>query len=87
MFSPQQEAWENTDWTLSWSTETMDESNETLILPEIDAENPDNSSAPILMVDDEESDEMNQTFEVKLENWETEVIKQGDLWNDIQINK
>jgi hypothetical protein len=29
---------------------------------------------------------MDQTFEVQLENWQTEVVRQWDLWTDITID-
>jgi hypothetical protein len=37
-------------------------------LPEIDPENPENTSAPIVVSDEEESNEMDQTISVPLEN-------------------
>ena len=38
-------------------------------------------------LEDGEVDEMDQTVEVQLENGETEVIRQWDLWDAIQINQ
>jgi hypothetical protein len=29
---------------------------------------------------------LDQTFEVQLENWQTEVVRQWDLWTDITID-
>ena len=85
MFSPKQEAWENVEWDVSsWSIEEI--SWETLVLPEIDPENPENSWAPILVTEDWETDELDQTFEVQLENGETEVVRQWDLSDVIQID-
>ena len=82
MFSPKQEVGEDIQWddTITWSVA------ENLILPEIDPENPENSAAPILVTEDWEVDEMDQTFEVQLENWETELVRQWDLSDVIQIN-
>ena len=89
MFSPQQEAWEDTGWegtwdiqTITWDVEIVDE-----ILPEINPEEPEESAAPILVTEDWEIDEMDRTFEVQLENWETEIVRQWDLWDAIQINQ
>lgn len=57
------------------------------ILPEnIDSENPDDSQAPIVISQDEELDEMDQTLEVQLENWEKETITLWDLSDSLQIN-
>ena len=85
MFSPKQEASENNEWIDTWAVESLTWS-ENLILPEIDPENPDSTSAPIV-VTDEENDWMDETVQVQLENWETEVVRQWDLWDAIQINK
>ena len=93
MFNPQQEAWENTEDIDTWTVEeqTWDNSlsaeEEQIILPEIDAENPENSVAPILVTEEWEINEMDQTFEVQLENGETEVVRQWDLWDAIEINQ
>lgn len=86
MFSPKQEAWEDIQWNGvdSWAVEGI--ATENLVLPEIDPENPENSSAPILVTEDGELDEMDQTIEVQLENWETELVRQWDLSDVIQIN-
>ena len=91
MFAPTQEAWEET-WTDvdTWSVEnvgwenTIEESQ--VILPEIDSENPENTQAPILVTEEGEVNEMDQMVEVQLENWETELVRQWDLWDAIQIN-
>lgn len=83
MFAPQQSA-ENIEWAevnveenVEWITE---------ILPEINPENPENTSAPILVTENGEVDEMDQTVEVTLENWETELIRLWDLTDAVQIN-
>ena len=83
MFAPQQSA-ENVEWAevnveenVEWVTE---------ILPEINPENPENTSAPILVTENGEVDEMDQTVEVTLENWETELIRLWDLTDAVQIN-
>ena len=94
MFAPAQEAWEDNNiddntWDtqvinwgeISWNTEITNE-----ILPEINPENPEESAAPILVTEDGEVNEMDQTFEVQLENGETELIRQWDLWDAIQID-
>jgi len=100
MFAPSQEAGEETQWTeidtwsvevLAWDTDEINWENsateENLILPEIDPENPENTEAPIIVTEDGEVDEMDQTFEVQLENWETEIVRQWDLWDAIQITQ
>ena len=69
---------ENVDW---WELE-----NSELILSEIDPENPENTADPVLITEDWEVDEMDQTIEVQLENWETELVRQGDLNDVVQIN-
>ena len=81
MFSPSQEVGESVEWTdvTTWSEEV-------LVLPEIDPENPESTNAPILVTEEGEVDEMDQTFEVQLENGETEVVRQWDLSDVIQIN-
>ena len=93
MFAPNQEAGENdvneNTWEVqviawdevSWSAQVVDE-----IVPEVNPENPEESAAPIVVTEDGEMDEMDKTFEVQLENWETEIIRQWDLWDAIQIN-
>jgi len=94
MFAPTQEAWEDNNidentwdtqvinWDeISWNTEVINE-----ILPEINPENPEESAAPILVTEDGEVNEMDQTVEVQLENGETELVRQWDLWDAIQIN-
>jgi hypothetical protein len=89
MFSPQQEAWEDTEWgniwdipALTWDVEIVDE-----ILPEVNPDEPEQSAAPILVTEDGEIDEMDRTFEVQLENGETEIVRQWDLWDAIQITQ
>lgn len=96
MFAPTQEAWEDNQWAdvdtwavveVSWTTEDNNWSAaENLILPEIDSENPDNTQAPILITEDGEVNEMDQMVEVQLENGGTELVRQWDLWDAIQIN-
>jgi len=96
MFAPTQEAWENTQWieidtwsveVVAWTDDNWDNSTveENLILPEIDSENPENTEAPILVTEDGEVDELDQMVEVQLENGETELVRQWDLWDAIQI--
>jgi len=91
MFAPTQEAWEET-WTDvdTWSIENVSWENTTqesqVILPEIDSENPENTQAPILVTEEGEVNEMDQMVEVQLENGETELVRQWDLWDAIQIN-
>ena len=100
MFSPNQETWE--EWTdtttltgdeltsttdnISWDENWTAEEN-WIILPEIDPENPEDTEAPILVTEDGEIDEMNEFVEVQLENGETELVRQWDLWDAIQINQ
>lgn len=81
MFSPKQEAWENAEWTdvITWSEEV-------LVLPEINPDEPENTSAPIVVSEDEENGEMDEIVQVQLENGETEEVRQWDLWDAIQIN-
>lgn len=81
MFSPNQEAWENVEWidVITWSEEV-------LVLPEINPDEPENTSAPIVLSEDEESAEVDETVQVQLENGETEEVRQWDLWDAIQIN-
>ena len=91
MFSPNKGAWEEDLWNdVNTSEESLDWNNaieETqVILPEIDSENPENSQAPIMVTEDGEIDEMDQMVEVQLENGETELVRQWDLWDAIQIN-
>jgi len=94
MFAPSQEAGEDTQWAEidTWSLEVVDwtidnnSSEENLILPEINPENPEDTQAPILVTEDGEIDEMDQMVEVQLGNGETELVRQWDLWDAIQIN-
>lgn len=89
MFSPQQEAGESSEvideisdlQPITWDVEIIDE-----ILPDINPDEPENTGAPIIITEDGEIDEMDQTIEVQLENGETEVVRQWDLWDAIQIN-
>ena len=85
MFAPEQTPVENVEWI-----ETNEEDNwgeiVTEILPEIDAENPENTSAPILVTEEGEVNEMDQTVEVQLENWETELVRLWDLTDAVQID-
>ena len=85
MFAPEQTPVENNEWT-----EVSVEGNwweiVTEILPEIDAENPENTIAPILITEDWEVDEMDQVVEVVTENGETELVRQWDLNDYVQID-
>jgi hypothetical protein len=91
MFAPSQEAGEDAQWTDAWevveiSWESDNEQvEENLILPEVDPENPENTQAPIV-TEEGEINEMDQMVELQLENWETEIVRQWDLWDAIQIN-
>ena len=93
MFVPNQEAWEDIQWddVNLWEMENIEWENvaeeSQIILPEIDSENPESTEAPILITEDGEIDEMDQTFEVQLENGETELVRQWDLWDSIQIEQ
>ena len=92
MFAPTQEAWEDNQWSDvdTWSVENISWENTAeesqVILPEIDSENPESTQAPILVTEEGEVDEMDQMVEVQLENGETELVRQWDLWDAIQIN-
>ncbi len=86
MFSPKQEAGENIEWVDTWAVANLNWWEEVLVLPEIDPENPDSTNAPIVVTDDWENDEMDQTIQIQLENGETEVVRQWDLWDAIQVN-
>lgn len=87
MFAPKQEAGEDSGintWdsqVITWDVQ-VDE-----ILPEVNPDEPENTAAPILVTEDGEIDEMDQTIEVQLENGETEVVRQWDLSDAIQINQ
>ncbi len=89
-FSPQQGTEENNDvideisdlQPITWDVQIIDE-----ILPEVNPDEPENTAAPILITEDGEIDEMDQTIEVQLENGETEVVRQWDLWDAIEISK
>ena len=85
MFAPEQAPDENNEWTEVTVEENWWEIV-TEILPEIDAENPENTSAPILVTEDGEVNEMDQIVEVQLENGETELVRLWDLTDAVQIN-
>ena len=80
MISPNQEVVEENGvdtWDLqqiTWDVEIIDE-----ILPEVNPDEPENTDAPILITEDWEVDDLDQTIEVQLENGETEIINQWDL--------
>ena len=94
MFAPTQEAWEDNNVSENtWDVQTIDLGEVSVdaqavdeIIPELDPENPENTDAPILVTEDGEVDEMDQMVEVQLENGETELVRQWDLWDAIQIN-
>ena len=87
MFSPTQQAGEENGintWDLqeiTWDVQVEE------ILPEVNPDEPENTAAPILVTEEGEIDEMDQTIEVQLENGETEIVRQWDLWDAIQINQ
>ena len=93
MFTPSQ-SWEEINqetqvetWSIEWDVSANGWAEEIVVVPEnFDPENPDYSDAPVLVTEDGELNEMDQSFEVQLENWETELIKQSDLNDMIQIN-
>jgi hypothetical protein len=93
MFAPTQEAWEDNNVSENtWDVQTIDLGEVSVdaqavdeIIPELDPENPENTDAPILVTEDGEVDEMDQMVEVQLENGETELVRQWDLWDAIQI--
>lgn len=93
MFAPTQEAWEDNNVSENtWDVQTIDLGEVSVdaqavdeIIPELDPENPENTDAPILVTEDGEVDELDQMVEVQLENGETELVRQWDLWNAIQI--
>ncbi len=97
MFVPSEEAWEDIGaldntwdaqdliddlWVITWDVEIIDE-----ILPEVNPDEPEDSEAPILVTEEWEIDEMDQTFEVQLNSGETEIVRQWDLWDSIQIDQ
>jgi hypothetical protein len=91
MFAPETPA-ENVEWTGNevaveneWE-EVAEWEIVTEILPELDAENPEDTEAPILITEDWEVDEMDQMVEVQLENGETELVRLWDLTDAVQIN-
>ena len=101
MFAPSQEAGEDNQeidietWSveeLNWAVDELTEDNgwtteETqIVLPEVNPDEPENTEAPILITEDWEVNEMDQVVEVQLENWESELIRQWDLWDSIQID-
>lgn len=77
MIAPQQPV-EEVDETNTESTE--------VIIPELNPDNPEESWAPILVTEDWEVNEMDQTVEVELENWQTELVRLWDLTDAVQIN-
>jgi hypothetical protein len=83
MVAPEQTQEANTEWT---EINVEENWSEIVILPELDSENPESTDAPILVTEDGEVDIMDQTVEVQLENWETENVRQWDLWDAIQVN-
>ena len=93
MFAPTQEAWEDSNVSENtWDVQTIDLGEVSVdaqavdeIIPELDPENPENTDAPILVTEDGEVDELDQMVEVQLENGETELVRQWDLWDAIQI--
>ena len=85
MFAPEQTPVEDTNWTEVYVENNWEEVV-TEILPEIDADNPENTSAPILVTEDGEVNEMDQTVEVTLENGETELVRIGDITDAVQID-
>ena len=95
MFAPTQEAWEDNNVSENtWDVQAIDLGEVSVdaqavdeIIPELDPENPENTDAPILVTEDGEIDEMDRTFEVQLENGETEVVRQWDFWDAIQITQ
>lgn len=94
MFAPTQEAWEDNNVSENtWDVQTIDLGEVSVdaqavdeIIPELDPENPENTDAPILVTEEGEVNEMDQMVEVQLENGETELVRQWDLWDAIQIN-
>lgn len=83
MFAPVAQTEENINWTwdagLTWEVVTE-------IIPELDAENPEDTDAPILITEDWEVSELDQTISVQLENWQTEVVRLWDLNDAVQID-
>lgn len=88
MISPNQEVAEENGvdtWDLqqiTWDVQIIDE-----ILPEVNPDEPENTEAPILITEEWDTNELDQTIEVQLENGETEIINQWVLWDAIQINQ
>ena len=72
--------WEEVE--ITWDVQVIDE-----ILPEVNPDEPENTEAPILITEEWDTNELDKTIEVQLENWETELVRQGDLWDLIQINQ
>lgn len=90
MFPAQQNPGITDETVNTWAeveTENIDWNNGTIILPEIDPENPENTGAPILVTEEWEMDEMDQVIEVQLENGNTEIVRQWDLSDVLQINQ
>ena len=80
MIAPQQPVEE----TGEVNTENTEVTN--VIMPEINPDNPEESWAPILVTEEWEINEMDQTVEVELENWQTELVRLRDLTDAVQIN-
>ena len=80
MIAPQQPVEE----TGEVNTENTEVTN--VIMPEINPDNPEESWAPILVTEEWEINEMDQTVEVELENWQTELVRLWDLTDAVQIN-
>ena len=80
MIAPQQPV-EEIDEINAENTEVTD-----VIIPELNPDNPEESWAPILVTEEWEINEMDQTVEVELENWQTELVRLWDLTDAVQIN-
>ena len=85
MFTPSTQTW-GVEWTTSIENVNENEWESTEIMPEINPENPEETNAPILLTEDWEIDEMDQTVNVQLENWQTETVRLWDLNDAVQIN-
>ena len=67
---------------ITWDVQIIEE-----VLPEVNPDEPENTAAPILITEDGEINEMDQLREIKLENGETELVREWDLWDFIQVNQ
>lgn len=85
MFAPEQAVVEEAGSEVEVVNENWAETV-TEIVPEIDSENPEETSAPILITEDWELDEMDQMITVQLENGQTELIRVWDLTDAVQID-